>query len=241
MQGVRGIIQRLGRYLDEKERAFRRSFSHDIIDPKQRRKSKWFVDWVDHGVLRKPWHNFSQVAPGVYRSNQPDHRRFAAYQQMGIRTILNLRGALDQAPFKFEEESCRQLGLELVTVQLSARSAPQRKKLLELVGALRDLDRPMLIHCKSGADRTGLAAGLYVMVCEGATVEEAMRQLSLRHLHIRRTATGILDHFFEVYAARNARSPVDIVDWISDEYDHHALTESFAAKQAGLKWWQGWV
>lgn len=233
-------MKRLVQHLEGKERALRGSFDGDLSTPAKRRRAQRLATWVDHGILRALWHNFSTVAPGVYRSNHPDHKRLAAYRARGIKTILNLRGALHEAPNVLEAESCRQLGLTLVTVSLSARQAPKRDKLLQLVTAFETLEKPVLIHCKSGADRTGLVSVLYLMIHCGEPVETAMRQLSLRYLHIRRSATGILDHFFDVYAARNARSPIDIVDWIRDEYDRDALITSFAAKQASLKWWQGW-
>lgn len=233
-------LGRLTEYLNARERALRASFDGDITDPAGRRRARRLVNWVDHGVLRALWHNFSQVAPGVYRSNHPDHKRFAAYKRRGIKSVLNLRGALKEAPYAFEQESCAALGLKLTTISLSARQAPKRDNLLKLVDAFSTLEKPVLIHCKSGADRTGLAAALYLMIHEGEPVETATRQLSLRYLHIRRTQTGILDHFFDTYAARNAAAPIDIVDWIRDEYDRDALVQSFAAKQATLKPWQGW-
>ena len=226
--------------LRKRERAFRTSFGRDITDPKERKKSLLHFNWLDHGILRKHWHNYAQVAPGVYRSNHPDHARFKAYAEQGIKTILNLRGAAKQPHYLFEVESCDQLGLTLVDIKMSARKAPPLKALQKLLAAFETNEKPFLMHCKSGADRTGLAAALYLMVIEGQSLDVARRQLSFRFLHIRRTSTGILDHFFDVYAARNAESPIAITDWINTEYDPDALTQSFAAKQAALKPWQGW-
>ena len=234
------MIRKILRALDKKERAYRASFGHDISDPVERKKSHWHVKWLDHGVLRKRWHNFEEFAPGAYRSNQPDHARFEAYAQIGIKTILNLRGAASEPHYLFEVESCEALGLTLLNIQMAARRAPDLHHLKALFDAFETMERPFLVHCKSGADRTGLVAALYLMVVEGASLETAQAQLSFRFLHIKHTATGILDHFFEVYAARNALSPIDIVTWIKTEYDPKALTESFAAKQAALKPWQGW-
>ncbi len=234
------MIRKIWKALDEKERALRRSFGHDITDPRERKRSQRHLNWLDHGVLRILWHNFGQIAPGVYRSNHPAHRRFEAYAAMGIKTVLNLRGVAQQPHYLFEEESCRLLGLALVNVSLSARQAPKVRQLRALLRAFETMDRPFLMHCKSGADRTGLAAALYLMVQEGQPLEVARRQLSFRYLHIRRTATGILDHFLDVYAARNARSPIGIVEWIESEYDPKALSQSFSKKQAALKPWQGW-
>jgi protein tyrosine/serine phosphatase len=234
------MIRKIFRTLDKKERAYRASFGRDITDPEERKKSYWHVKWLDHGVLRKHWHNFEAFAPGAYRSNQPDHHRFEAYAEMGIKTILNLRGAANEPHFLFEMESTETLGLSLISHGMSARQAPNKEKLLKLLEIFEDIEKPFLVHCKSGADRTGLAAVLYLMVIEGQSLEQARPQLSFRFLHIRRTSTGILDHFFDVYAARNAQAPIDIALWIREEYDRDALVESFAAKQAALKPWQGW-
>ena len=234
------MIRKIFKTLDEKERALRLSFGHDIIDPKERKRSYWHVRWLDHGILRTFWHNFEEVADGVYRSNHPDHKRFAAYAAMGIKTILNLRGEAKQPHYLFEAESCNALGLNLVTIKLGARKAPTVAQLVAVMAAFETMERPFLIHCKSGADRTGLVAALYLISQQGCSVAQARRQLSFRFLHIRRTATGILDYFFDVYADRNAQSPIAIADWIKTEYDPVALTSDFEKKQSALKPWQGW-
>ena len=59
---------------------------------------------------------------------------------------------------------------------------------------------PALIHCKSGADRAGLAAGLALMF-EGGSAAEALGQLALRFGHFSRAPTGVLDAFFLHYQA----------------------------------------
>lgn len=234
------MLRKLLQKLEQREQAFRNSFGHDITDPMERRRSQWHLDWLDHGVLRRHWHNFATVAPGVYRSNHPNHRRFAAYAARGVKTVLNLRGPAAQPHYLFEVESCAALGLHLVNVQMAARRAPDPRELIALLDAFETIERPFLMHCKSGADRTGLAAAIYLMVHEGADITTAKRQLSFRYVHIRRTSTGILDHFLDVYAARAAQSPISIDDWIRHEYDRDALSESFAQKQAALWPWQGW-
>ncbi len=234
------MIRKIFKTLERKEQALRQSFGHDITDPAERKRSYRHVRWLDHGILRTFWHNFEEVSDSVYRSNHPDHPRFEAYAKMGIKTILNLRGVAKQPHYLFEVESCQRLGLTLLTVHMSARQAPKRSKLIDLMDAFHTMERPFLIHCKSGADRTGLAAALYLMIVEGQGVAVARKQLSFRYLHIRRSSTGVLDHFLDVYEARNAESPIGVADWIKTEYDADALTESFAAKQAALKPWQGW-
>ncbi|MDX8350979.1 tyrosine-protein phosphatase [Cognatiyoonia sp. IB215182] len=234
------MIRRIFERLERKERELRNSFGHDITDPRERRRSLWHLNWLDHGILRTFWHNFEEFAPGAYRSNHPSHRRFAKYAGMGIKTVLNLRGKAKQPHYLFEVESCEQLGLTLHNNQMAARRAPTVNELTRLLDLFDRIERPFLMHCKSGADRTGLAAALFLMVKENVPLKEAQKQLSFRYLHIRRTETGILDHFLDTYASRNAESPIAIDAWIKTEYDPKALTASFAAKRAGLKPWQGW-
>lgn len=235
------MIRKLSKYLERKEYAYRKSFGHDIVDPVERKRSVRHVRWLDHGILRTYWHNFTEFAPGAYRSNHPDHKRLEAYKALGIKTVLNLRGEAQQPHYLFEEETCKALGLTLVVNKMAARQAPKTEALIGLMDAFETIERPFLMHCKSGADRTGLAAAIYLMLHEGQPLEVARKQLSFRYLHIRKTQTGILDHFLDAYAARNARSPIPIDEWIKQEYDRDALTESFAQKQATLRFWQGWT
>ena len=234
------MIRRFSEFLGKAEHDWRKSFGQDIVDPKERKKSLWHLRWLDHGILRIWWTNFSTIAPGVFRSNQPDPKRFEGYAKQGIKTVLNLRGEPDQPHYLFERESCQALGMKLVSVKMSARRAPRASTLEELMTAFETMEKPVLMHCKSGADRTGLAAALYLMLYEGVPVEIASKELSIRYLHLRKTYTGVLDHFFDVYAARNAQSPIPIDEWIRTEYDRDAVKESFAAKQKSLRFWQGW-
>ena len=49
-------------------------------------------------------------------------------------------------------------------------------------------------------------------------MEEAAKQLSLRHLHVDFTPTGVLDYVLRVYMERNRRSPISFRDWVVSEY-----------------------
>lgn len=221
------MLRRLWENLDRWERRWRHSFGKDITDPRERRRSWWHMEFVDHGVLRRFWHNFEEIAPGAYRSNHPNHKRLERYAAMGIKTIVNLRGVDSFAHYLFEKESCDALGIKMIDIKLYARRAPNKRLLLELIEVFRTVDRPFLMHCKSGADRAGIASALYLMTQEGQSVEEARRMLSLRYIHVRQFKTGILDYILDLYAERNATSPIPIEDWIANEYDHNAINEAY--------------
>jgi protein tyrosine/serine phosphatase len=122
---------------------------------------------------------------------------------------------------------------------MSARKAAPRDEYLRLFDIFDTAERPMVMHCKSGADRTGIASALYLLVCEGAPMAEARKQLRFwPFLHLKRSATGILDHILDLYERRCATTgPIAIRDWFATEYDPVVATESFAAHRArGFRW-----
>ena len=74
-------------------------------------KRRGLRDWTelifkDHGFLRVWWHNLHEIAPGMWRSNQPGPGRVLAAAQMGVRTIINLRGPRDDGGWQLEAEAC---------------------------------------------------------------------------------------------------------------------------------------
>ena len=183
---------------------------------------------VDHAFLRLGWHNFEAVSPGrLYRSNHPTPARLAALvRRYGIRTVINLRG---ERPYRgrlsgsnlLSETAAARLGLTHIYAPFESRGAPHRERILRLAGIFRDMEEPALIHCKSGADRAGLAAGLFLLL-NGADSAAAARQLSWRHLHLRHSPTGVLDAFFRLYA-ETGEGRIGFLDWVARDYDEEAL------------------
>lgn len=131
--------------------------------------------------------NFYAVVPGeLYRSNQPTAARVADYaQRYGIKTIVNLRGnGEDAAWYKDEVSAATTLGIEHIDFRMSAWKELSPDQSQKLVALLRDAPKPILIHCKSGSDRTGLASALYLYQITKANEDTAERQLSIRFGHL---------------------------------------------------------
>ncbi len=190
-----------------------------------RGRARAWVDslFVDHAVLRLVWTNFAVVVPGrLYRGNHPTPGRLAALRRrLGLKTIVNLRGKNKGGSDALSREAAARLGLTLIDVPLRSRGAPARVSVLFLIDALRRMQEPAFIHCKSGADRAGLAAAIYLLL-GGATVATARRQLSVWHGHIPGGDTGALGDFLLAYA-RAGEGRIAFADWVRDEYDPAAL------------------
>lgn len=118
----------------------------------------------------------------------------------GIRSIVNLRGPRDCGSDALSRSAAGRLGIAHVYMPFESRGAPHRDRILRFHEIWRSIATPALLHCKSGADRAGLAAGL-VLLFEGGTAADALGQLSLRFGHFRRAPPGILDAFFLHYQA----------------------------------------
>lgn len=224
------MLAKLWTKVEKTERRLRRSIGKDISTPSGRFWAKVHYHLFDHAFLRLFWSNFFEVAPGVYRSNQPTHARFEKYADMGIRTVVNLRGEDNQSQYFFEQESVEALGMTLIDAKLWARTAAPRKRIVAVIDALRAAERPMMFHCKSGADRAGFVAAMYLMVFEGQPVEVAKKQLGLKYIHLDFTATGVQDYILDVYAARVARSPIGFEDWIRTEYNAKIIQTAYDGK-----------
>ena len=184
---------------------------------------------VDHAVFRAVWTNLAEVLPGrLYRSNYPTPGHLAAAaRRLGLRTLINLRGRRACGSDALSREAAARLGLRHIDMAFESRGAPHRDRILRFAGILRDLETPALMHCKSGADRAGLASALAILL-EGGSTAAALEQLSWRFGHWRRSRTGILDAFVVRYAT-DAEGRLPFLDWVRDEYDEAALRRDFVA------------
>jgi protein tyrosine/serine phosphatase len=192
------------------------------------RRNAWLDSvFVDHAFFRIWWTNFAAVDPGrLYRSNHPTPAKLAAFTRaVGLKSLINLRGQTRNGSDALSRDMAARLGLDFYDMALDSRDAPQRERILRLAEIYRTLRGPALIHCKSGADRAGLAAGVYVLL-QGGTAAQAMRQLSLRFLHIRQSKTGVLDGFFAAYA-RDGEGKKAFLDWVREDYDAQALKAEY--------------
>lgn len=184
---------------------------------------------IDHGVFRLAYQNRHKLAEGVWRSAQPAPHQIRRLARMGIRTIVNLRGPRTCGSYWLERQACARHGIQLEDFQVRSRAAPSRDEIFAARDLFQRVEYPMLMHCKSGADRVGLMSTLYLIAREDVPVEKARAQLGLRYGHVRQADTGVLDYFFERYLQDNGVRPMPFFDWVAKVYDPAELKRSFAA------------
>ncbi|WP_448204726.1 fused DSP-PTPase phosphatase/NAD kinase-like protein [Azospirillum sp. sgz302134] len=187
--------------------------------------------FIDHACFRLIYSNTFRISPNMFRASQPSPSHIREAAKQGVKTILNLRGNRDCASYFLEAEACRRHGLTLVDFPVSSRDMPKKETLLKARELFERIEYPALLHCKSGADRAGFMAALYLYIHEGVPLEQATKQLHWKYGHFKQAKTGILDYFFELYAAYNEKRPTPFWDWVERIYDPVEAKASFRTRE----------
>ncbi|MBI5722997.1 MAG: tyrosine-protein phosphatase [Planctomycetes bacterium] len=152
--------------------------------------------------------NFHAVVPGqVYRSAQPSPGQIEQWcGRYGLKTVVNLRADAAKTGLDEERSAAGRAGAQVVNIRLSDRRLPEKAELLQLIDVLENAPRPILLHCKAGADRSGVAAVLAAMAVGGRDYQSARAELSIAYLHVdwRASSIGGLLDLFEDYCRENA-------------------------------------
>ena len=200
----------------------------DLATADGRRRARYDLTWGDHGFLRARFRNLHRISPEMWRANQPSPEHIARYaRDLGLKTIINLRGRSPKGYYLLEKEACARNGIELVDFQVFSRDTPTRDTILGARDMFESIAYPALMHCKSGADRAGLASALYMHFRQGLPIREAKEQLSFKYLHIRAGKTGILDFIFDRYLETGEPKGLEFSDWVESDYDREALKTLF--------------
>jgi len=147
--------------------------------------------------IRKLFDNFHSVERGVlYRSKQLSKKRLEKYiKRLDLKTIINLRGPNPTRSWWRQEKALAQKhGLKFYNLAMTARSLPSKQHLLKLLDIYKTAPKPILIHCYSGADRTGEAAALWVLEHQKKHKNIALKQLSFKYGYVRSKHPA--KHFF---------------------------------------------
>lgn len=116
--------------------------------------------------------NLHQVSKTLYRSAQPTHDGMVGLEQLGIRTVVNLRS------FNSDRDELKGTGLKEAHLFMKAWH-PEHKELIEFLKIVTDpTQTPVLIHCQHGADRTGTLCASYRVIVQGWTKAAAIREMT---------------------------------------------------------------
>ncbi len=142
-------------------------FAEEKSTQKERkRNSKWATS-----IEKKGLPNFHKVSDELYRGAQPSAAGMRELKKMGIKTVVNLR------MFNSDRDEIGDLKLDYEHIAMKAWHA-EEKQVVYFLKIVADPERtPVFVHCKHGADRTGLMCAVYRIVVMEWTKAEAIEEL----------------------------------------------------------------
>lgn len=122
---------------------------------------------------------FSQVGERLYRGAQPRGGGLRRLAELGVNTVVNLRGADDRT--RSDGAEARALGMNYFNVPLPRWGRPDDaavRRVLEIIDAPES--GRVFVHCRDGVDRTGTVAAIYRMTRQGWTPHDALFEADRR-------------------------------------------------------------
>lgn len=116
--------------------------------------------------------NFFQVNANLYRGAQPTENGVKQLAELGVKTIIDLRGDGDVT--KKEKLWAEKNGIKFINVSLSNWFGPKGGRIEKIVAEIdKPENQPVFVHCKRGADRTGTIVAVYRITHENWTAKQA--------------------------------------------------------------------
>ena len=113
-----------------------------------------------------------QISERLYRGAQPRPGGIHRLAELGINTLINLRGS--NAETRAEEAEAKSLGLNYFNIPLPIWGRPND---VDIQHVLKIIAAPesghVFVHCRDGVDRTGMIVALYRINWEGWSTEMA--------------------------------------------------------------------
>ncbi|OGT42537.1 MAG: hypothetical protein A3F13_05095 [Gammaproteobacteria bacterium RIFCSPHIGHO2_12_FULL_40_19] len=146
--------------------------------------------------------NVHPVIPGeIYRSAQLNNKGLTHYTKaFHLKTIINLRGRWPgERWYQIESHFAKTHHLHYYPIKFSAYQLPTKERLRELVTLLQTAPKPLVFHCEGGADRTGMAAAISVILYDkNVSLDAIKKQASWHYNAVSRNTVGyqILRNYF---------------------------------------------
>jgi tyrosine-protein phosphatase SIW14 len=117
--------------------------------------------------------NFHRVNEKLYRGGQPKRGGLKKLADLGIKTVVNLRGESDDT--RAEEREARSMGMEYFNIPMSNTGKPTDEQVRRVIEIIEEKEKaPVFVHCRRGSDRTGAVIAVYRIKQDGWTADRAI-------------------------------------------------------------------
>jgi protein tyrosine phosphatase (PTP) superfamily phosphohydrolase (DUF442 family) len=125
--------------------------------------------------------NFDRVDAHVYRGGQPNEAGYQYLANHGVKTVVDLREAGPRA--EAEERAVTHAGMKYVSVPMTGLTPPTASEITKLLAILESPSTgAAFVHCKRGADRTGVVIAAYHIDHDGWDNARALKDAKAHHM-----------------------------------------------------------
>ena len=115
--------------------------------------------------------NLHKVSDALYRGAQPEDEGYKTLVEMGVKSIVNLRS------LHSGRDEAKEAKIKYNRIVFNPFH-PEDEDLVEFLKIMANpKNHPVFMHCKHGADRTGMMVAFYRIVIQGWTKEDAIKEM----------------------------------------------------------------
>jgi tyrosine-protein phosphatase SIW14 len=123
--------------------------------------------------------NFAQVSPNIWRGAAPSDISLEDLAKHGVKTIVDLR--MDGDGCEHEHVYVHRLGVQYVHIPMKLQS-PSSEQIVQFLNVVNNRNNlPVFIHCRQGADRTGVLVGIYRILVQGWSFDKVYEEMRDHH------------------------------------------------------------
>ena len=120
--------------------------------------------------------NFHEVEDSIYRSGLISEEAAPLLKELGIKTVVNFDD--NQKRAAKEEEFLKRFGIQTVSIPWSGWEEPSQEVMNKTLEFLNSPEaKPVLVHCKHGQERTGVAIACWRVANQGWSAEKAYQEM----------------------------------------------------------------
>ena len=120
----------------------------------------------------KHFKNLYQINETMYRSEQPSKKGFRELEALGVKSIITFRRLKD------DTQKAKGADLSLVQLPLKAKILTEAD-IIEGLKLIHKAEKPVLIHCYAGSDRTGVMSAASRVVFQGWSKAKAVEEMRI--------------------------------------------------------------
>jgi tyrosine-protein phosphatase SIW14 len=138
------------------------------------------ISWCQAAPELRGLPNFGRVTQNLYRGGQPTPEGFNTLRSIGVRIVVNLRD--DRAEMASEKREVESAGMKYIGIPWSANHKPSSPQIVEFLDLVRtNPNAKIFVHCRRGADRTGVMVAAERIAVEHEPVAEAVSEMRRFH------------------------------------------------------------